>query len=130
MIIQIRYLTLENRDWFSLPVNVWLKATTTISNKYGVNFIPEKQKTDNNNNSNNNNKSNNNSNNNNNNNNDNTNNSNHDDNKNKIRYRENDDFCWKLTMSESSFEFLWKLQNFFKIAHTIASFKGKAEGGR
>ena len=40
------------RDWFTLPVNVWLKATTTISNKYSVNFILKKQQIDDNNNSN------------------------------------------------------------------------------
>ena len=52
MVIKIRYLTFVKRDWFTLPVNVWLKATTTISNKYSVSFIPKKQQIDNNNNSN------------------------------------------------------------------------------
>ena len=42
--MQIRCLTFANRDWFSLLVSVWLKATTVISNKYSKNFILKKQK--------------------------------------------------------------------------------------
>ena len=87
IIMQIRYLTFVKRNWFTLPVNVWLKATTTFSNNYSVNFILKN-------------------------------------NKliiiitvmtmmiimiivkaNKFPYWENDDFCWKLTMSESSLKF-------------------------
>ena len=52
MIMQIRYLTFVKHDWFKLPVNLWLKATMTISNKYSVNFILKKQQIDDNNNSN------------------------------------------------------------------------------
>ena len=85
MIMQIRYLTFVKRDWFTLPVNVWLKATTTISNKHSVNFILKKQQIDNN---------------------DNSSDDNDDNNdisdSEQILYWENDDVCWKLTMSESS----------------------------
>ena len=52
MIIQIRHLTLVNREWFTLPVNVWLKAKTAIFNSFSINIIPKKQQIGNNNNNN------------------------------------------------------------------------------
>ena len=51
-IIQIRHLTLVNREWFTLPVNVWLKAKTAIFNSFSINIIPKKQQIGNNNNNN------------------------------------------------------------------------------
>ena len=84
MIIQIRHLTLVNREWSTLPVNVWLKAKTAISNKFSINIIPKKQQIGNNNNNDNDNSD-----------------SNDDNNNNKILYWEID-FSWTLTMSEIS----------------------------
>ena len=52
MLMEIIYLTFAKGGWFTLPVNVWRKATTTISNKYSVNFLLKKQQIDDNNNSN------------------------------------------------------------------------------
>ena len=83
-IIQIRHLTLVNREWFTLPVNVWLKAKTAIPNKFSINIIPKKQQIGNNNN-----------------NDDDNSDSNDDNNNNKILYWEID-FSWTLTMSEIS----------------------------
>ena len=51
-IIQIRHLTLVNGEWFTLPVNAWLKSKTAISNKFSINIIPKKQQIGNNNNNN------------------------------------------------------------------------------
>ena len=84
MIIQIRHLNLVNREWFTLPVNVWPKVKTAISNKFSINIIPKKQQIGNNNN-----------------NNDDDNSDSNDNNNNKILYWENN-FSWKLTMSEIS----------------------------
>ena len=84
MIIQIRHLTLVNREWFTLPVNVWLKAKTAIPNKFSINIIPKKQQIGNNNNNDYDNSD-----------------SNDDNNNNKILYWEID-FSWTLTMSEIS----------------------------
>ena len=103
MIMQTKYFSFVNHEWFLLSLNVWLKATVTVSNKYNINFIPKIQQVNNSNskNDNNNKKKKNN------NNNDNNNSAfNEDKSNNKILYWKNDEFCWKLMMSESFFKFL------------------------
>ena len=91
MIIQIRHLTLVNREWFTLPVNVWLKAKTAIPNKFSINIIPKKQQIGNNNN-----------------NNDDDNSDSNDNNNNKI-------FTEKITSAEN-----WQCQKFHWIPLKIA----------